>query len=281
MANARISSASADDVRRIQARRNVDDLTMRLSLAAAEGGTAFVSCDEGEPVALALAQETADERYVGELFVEPSFRGQGLGAALLDAAFAEAGDVARAMAYDTADVAAAALGMRRGIGPKVALLRLAGSMPREEVLMAMAAGDYRFEVGEIAPARHAFALTALDREMRGTVRDHEELAETATGQAFFLRGEMVAYAYCRSDGRVGPMAVSSAAYLVQIFGFVLATLQRTYGASWCTLLVPSANVRVARAALRAGLRIEESWTFASDTGNADFSRYVAFHRYRP
>jgi hypothetical protein len=181
---------------------------------------------------------------------------------------------------DPADPAALALALRFRMAPRQTILRFAGAIPREEELAKMAAGEYRFEVARIDVAVHAAAIDELDRQARGTARslDHAEFATTATGHAFFLSGECVGYTYVWPDGRVGPLACASEVYLVQILAYALVTLARTHLASWCTLLVPGSNRRVARACLRAGLRIEETLLFASDAIVADMSTYVGYHR---
>jgi GNAT superfamily N-acetyltransferase len=275
----RLDRGSGDDVRAIQRRRNVDDVTMRLSLEAAERETAWVAREAAEVIGVAIAHDSDDERYLGDLFVEPSYRGQGAGAALLAAAF-EGHDVARAMLLDPRDSAAFALALRFGMAPRESILRFAGGVPKEEELAKMAAGDYRFAVETIDPATHRFALDELDRHARATSRpsDHEHFALAAFGHAFFLSGECVGYAYVWPDGRVGPLACASEAYLVQIFAYALVTLRRTYAASWCTVLVPGACRRIARAALRARLKIEEQYALASDSFVADLSTYAGYHR---
>ncbi len=272
--------ATADDVRGIGRRRNLDDLSIRLELESAERGTAWAVRDAGETVGLAVAHDSKDERYIGDLFVEPSFRGQGLGRRLLDAASGATEDCVRAMLVDPRDAASVALALRFGMATREAVLRFAGSIPKEEDLAKMAVGDYRFEVGAIDAIGHGMVLNELDRRTRGTIRpeDHLQFAQTATGQAFFLRGECVAYAYVWPDGRIGPIASVSEAYLVQLFAYALVTLHGNYGASWCTLLVPGSNRRVARAALRAGLRIQESYFFAADSFIGDMSTYVGYHQ---
>jgi hypothetical protein len=143
----------------------------------------------------------------------------------------------------------------------------------------MAAGDYRFEIETIDPARHGFSLDAIDRESRGAARplEHARFVESAHGSAIFRNDEFVAYAYVWPDGRIGPVAAVSAVYLVQVLALSLVTLQRRYGASWCSAFVPATNVRFARASLRAGLRIEGANLFASDASEADLSRYAGFH----
>jgi GNAT superfamily N-acetyltransferase len=268
------------DVRTIQRRRSLDEAGLRLSLAMAERGTAWLARDAGEPIGIAIAADSDDERYIGDLYVEPSFRGQGIGDALLAAAFRDVDDFARAMLVDGGDLAATVLALQFGMVPRAPLLRVAGAIPREEELAKMAAGDYRFEVAPIDALAHGVGLNELDRHARGVTRpqEHTLFAQTAAGHAFFLRGEMVGYAYVWRDGRVGPLACASEAYLVQIFAYALVTLARQYAASWCTLLVPGTNRRIARAALRSGLRIEAIDVFSSDSIVADLSTYVAYHR---
>jgi GNAT superfamily N-acetyltransferase len=273
-----VELAGADDVRSIQHRRGCDDTAVRLALQFAEHGTVWVARDNGEAVGIAVAHDSEEERYVGDLFVEASFRGQGVGGDLLAAAFGEGGDQARAMLVNPADPASLALTLRHGMTPREPILRLAGAIPKEEELAKMAAGDHRFEVEVIDPVTHGFGLSALDRQTRGTARDsdHAHFARNAAGHAFFLRGEFVAYAYVWPDGRIGPLACASQGYLVQIFAYALLDLARQYGATWCTVLVPGSNRRIARAALRGGLQIQETLLVGGDAFVGDLSTYVGY-----
>ncbi|MBV8332521.1 MAG: GNAT family N-acetyltransferase [Candidatus Eremiobacteraeota bacterium] len=279
MSDVRIERASVDDVRALAARRRVDDFTMRLSLASADGGSAWIARDDGDAIGVALCDSTEEERYAGDVYVSPSFRGQRIGTRLVEAAFEDSGEATRAVVVDLADSSGIALALQFGLLHHEIVLRLAGSIPKEEELAAMAAGDYRFEVGPIDPLGHSFALNALDRETRGAARpeSHRIWSVAATGQAFFNQGEFVGYAYVWPDGRIGPCAVASGAYARQIFAFSLLTLQRAHGASWCTFLAPASNLRVMRPALRAGLRIEESFAIARDA-RSELDRYVGFHK---
>ncbi|WP_300609336.1 GNAT family N-acetyltransferase [Trebonia sp.] len=279
MGEFRVEPGSSGDVRAIQRRRRVDDVALRLSLESAERANAWVVRDAGEIVGIAVAHDSEEERYVGDLFVEPSYRAHGLGASLLEAAFA-GGELFRTMLVDPADARALALALRFRTTPRELVLRFAGALPKEEELARMAAGDYRFEVALIDASAHGFALQELDRRARGLARpaDHAAFARSATGQAFFLNGECVAYAYVWPDGRLGPLACASEAYLVQIFAYALVTLQRSFRASWCTMLIPGSNRRIARSALRAGLTIEETSVLATDSRSADLSTYVGYHR---
>ncbi len=275
-----IARATEDDVRAIARRREFGETAFRLALVLQERGTVWAARDDAQTVGVAMAHDSEEERYIGDLFVEPSYRGQGVGRRLLDAAFADADDVSHAMLVSASDAASLALAMRFGCVPTDVLVSLSGAIPREEELAKMAAGDYRFEVDAIDPAVHEFALNALDREARGTTRslDHQYFSRHAFGQVFALDGEPIAYAYVWPDGRIGPMACASQAYLVQIFGYVLVTLRRHHAASWCSLLVPGANLRIARAALRAGLRIAQLFSFAGNTARTETANYLAFHQ---
>ena len=272
-------SGLLDGVAKIQRRRNIDEAGLWLSLRFSELGTVWVARDEGEVIGIVVAHDSEEERYVGDLFVEPSYRDQGIGARLLGAALGNADGVARSMPLDPRDTASLALALRFGMATRDSVVRFAGAIPREEELAKMAAGEYRFAVDAIDPVTHAFALNELDRQTRGTVRqaDHAYFAQNGSGQVFFLSGECVGYAYVWPDGRIGPVACASEPYLVQIFAYALVTLQRTYSASWCTTLVPGSNRRIARASLRAGLRIHESYLIAADSLMLDLSTYVGYH----
>jgi GNAT superfamily N-acetyltransferase len=276
-----IGAAKEADVRAMAARRWPDESSRNLYINLADGAPrgAFVARDEGTPIAIAFAHELEDEWFASELFVEPSFRGAGLGWKLLRAATSESGDISLAGVIDASDTGSLAFFLRRGMGLHVPLLRVAGEIPKEEELLPMAAGDYRFVTMPIDPQAHATLLAALDREARGTARttDHASFAQVATGTLLLLNDECVGYVYVWPDGRIGPMVAASGAYLTQFFGFALVALRRTYGASWCQALVPGSNVRVMRAAVRIGLQLDQVRIFASDLPQIDLSRYVGFH----
>jgi GNAT superfamily N-acetyltransferase len=275
-----IGGAGADDVRAVATRVGADERAFQLASACAGKGLAWAARDDGAAIGLALVQIARDERFIGGLYVEPSFRNTGIGSGLLDAALEDGGSGAtRSIMLQAGDAPAIALALRRRIAVRTPVLRLAGAIPREDTLVSMAAGDYRFEIEALDPQRHAFSLDALDREARGVARpaEHVAFAEAAHGSAIFRNDEFVAYAYVWPDGRIGPLAAASAVYLVQVLALSMVTLQRQYGAAWCSAFVPATNVRLARAALRAGLRIEGGNLFASDSSDADLSRYAGFH----
>jgi GNAT superfamily N-acetyltransferase len=279
MSEVTIALARDDDVRLVGRLRQIDETGLRLALELSEQESAWVARDGPKAIGWALARISDDERFVGDVFVSASYRGQRIGSRLLDAALAESGDAARRVSIDGGDAVGLALALSRGLNPFATVVRIAGAIPRENALLSMAAGDYRFEVDSVDPVRHAYALDALDRETRATTRssDHQRFAREGAGLAFYKDGEFVGYAYLWPDGRIGPAAASAPTYLSQMFAYALVMMQRTFGASWCSALVPGENVRVARSALRAGLRIDQTFAIAGDAGMGDLTRYVAFH----
>lgn len=240
----------------------------------------WIAKDEQVAVGIAIAHEMEDEWFLSELFVEPSFRKSGIGHELLVQAAKGAGPVTRSGMLDPVELGGLAFFAQRGIAIQTPVLQISGQIPREEELARMAAGDYRFTTAMLDPTDHQTAIDALDREIRGCARprDHAYFAQHAHGVAFYLNNEFVGYTYVWPNGRVGPMCAFSAGYLVQFFGFALAALANVHKASWCTLLLPGINVRIARACMRAGLQIEGVLLFASDGGMSDLSRYIGFDK---
>ena len=276
-----IAAAKEAEVRAMAARRWPDEGAQRLYVTLAEKAPrgVWVARDEGTPVGIAFAHELESEWFVSELFVEPSFRGAHLGWRLMRSATDGSGDASLGGVIDASEMGTLAFFLRRGMGLHVPLLSIAGAIPKEDDVLPMAAGDYRFETLAVDPIRHSALLAGLDREVRGSARpaDHELFARTGSGTLFLINDDCVGYVYVWPDGRIGPLVSASAAYLQQLFGFALVALRRTYGASWCKAVVPGSNVRVLRPAVRIGLEIESIHTFASDLAHLDFTRYIGFH----
>ncbi len=281
-AEALIVAASAEDVEYFARRRYRDEQGRKLyvDLARVAPNGAFVAKDEGTPIGIAVPHALDDEWFLSEIFVEPSFQKNGIGWQLLTEAAKEAGDVTRSGLLEPNELGGIAFFLRRGVALQTPVAEICGTIPHENELARMAAGEYRFHTEPLDPVAHRGALGQLDREVRGSARplDHLYFSEHARGFIFARDEEITGYAYVWPSGRVGPMAAASQAYSVQFFAFALAALRQTFGASWCTMLVPGTNIRVTRAAMRAGLTIEAVRLFASDGGVLDLSRYVGFHQ---
>lgn len=276
MSRIEIRRADADETAAYGRRRFPD----AASRALYGGDRVYVACDEGTPIGICIARDTRDERVVTELFVEPSFGASGIGADLLAATLEDADDRTRSALLPSREPALAVLFAEHGIAEIAPVRRVAGPIPKDDDLLALAAGDYRFGTQPIDPDRHAAALAQLDRETRGGERDaHHRLLACldGAGLAFSLGEELAGYAYLHPAGFIGPFAAASPAYVPQLLAFAMATLRREYGTTWCSTLIPGANVRAMRAALRAGLRMEESYAFASDGRLLDPSRYLGMH----
>jgi GNAT superfamily N-acetyltransferase len=277
-----IVAATADDVGYFARRRWQDEHGRKLyvDLAHVAPNGAFVAKDEGTPIGIAIPHALEDEWFLSDIYVEPSFQKRGIGWQLLTEAAKEAGDVTRSGLLEPTEYGGIAFFLRRGVALQTPVAEVSGAIPHENELARMAAGEYRFRTEPLDPVAHRGALAQLDREVRGTARplDHLYFSEHGRGFIFAREEEITGYVYVWPSGRIGPMVVASSAYAVQFLAFSLAGLRQTFGASWCTMLVPGTNVRIMRAAMKAGLTIEGMRLFASDGVMLDLSRYVAFHQ---
>ncbi|HET9392883.1 MAG TPA: GNAT family N-acetyltransferase [Candidatus Rubrimentiphilum sp.] len=276
-----IGPATPEEVAHFARRRtrNEHDYQLYTDLAHVAPNGVFVARDEGAPIGIAIPHAMEDEWFLSELFVEPSFRSRGIGLELLIAAAGEANDLARSGIVDPAQLDALAFYARRGVPLHTLLVEIAGAIPHASELERMAAGEYRFGADPIDPMAHAAALSQLDREVRGTARpqDHLYFSDNAKGFVFTLGVELAGYAYVWPSGRIGPMASTSPAYLVQMLAYALAALRASYSAEWCTLLVPGVNTRILRTTMRARLRIVNNVSFATDGTSLDLARYVGLN----
>ncbi len=273
-----IVAATDDDVSAVAGRRVRDAGAVREYRALAERASAgvWVARDASTPIAIAFAHRSDDELFIDELFVEPSFRGGGLGRALYARIAGAEEDADRSAVVDASDPAALGFALRCGLAAATPLMRFAGAIPREEQLARLAAGAYRFSTEPLDVGLHALALDALDRAVRGTARrdEHAAMRRVASAHVLRLDDEVAGYAYVWPDGRIGPLAAWSPSYLPPFLAFAMADLVRTYGASWCSALIPGPNVRAARAAIACGLRIAVSRTLVRSAASGDPARYV-------
>jgi len=273
-----IGVATGDEVARFARKRTANEHELRLytDLAHVAPNGAIVARDEGMAIGIAIAHAMEDEWFLSELFVEPSFRGRGLGLEMLKAAAEDAGDVSRGGILDPAELGALGFYARVAVPLQSPLLEISGEIPRAAELERMAAGEHQFGAAPLDPMAHGSALNQLDREVRGTARpaDHLYFVENAKGFVFSRGAELAGYVYVWPSGRIGPMASVSHNYSVQMLAYALAALRASYSAEWCTLFVPGLNTRILRATMRARLRIGSTRLFANDNNISDLTRYI-------
>ena len=189
---------------------------------------AWVARDADTPIAIAFAHELRNRMVRLDLYVEPSFRGAGLGWKLLRQATSDSGERIAGRPRSTPTTSASLaffLATRHGI----CTCRCCAFRARfrvKKICCRWPPADYRFQTAPIDPHAHAYALDGLDREVRGTAR-----AATTTSASrscatrhgvLSLNDECVGYAYVWPDGRIGPMVAASARYTWCFFGFALA-----------------------------------------------------------
>ncbi len=273
-----IGLSTADEVAYFARRRtaNEHDARLYVDLAHVAPNGVFVARDEGTAIGIAMPHALEDEWFLSDLYVEPSFRGNGLGLDLLKAAAENAGPVTRSGVLDPAQLEGQAFYSRVAVPLQMPLIEIEGEVPRASELEKMAAGEHRFGAIPIDPMAHASALDQLDREVRGSARaaDHLYFADNAKGFVFTREAEIAGYAYIWPSGRIGPMATVSHNYSVHMLAYALAALRASYSAEWCTLLVPGVNTKILRASMKARLRITGTKLFASDNNISDLTRYI-------
>src|SRR5438552_12690751 len=97
-----IGPATAEEVAHFARRRtqNEHDYRLYTGLAHVAPSGVFVARDEGAPIGIAIPHAMEDEWFLSELFVEPSFRGRGIGLELLIAAAGEPAEATRSGVLD-------------------------------------------------------------------------------------------------------------------------------------------------------------------------------------
>lgn len=273
-----IAPATDAEVIDFARRRTADAATARLYVERAMASNPIVMRDDGIAIGIAFAHDDETTRFLSEIYVEPSYRRDGIGGALYRALMADDVDRDRCGVFDASDLNAAAFTARIGLSMRSPVYRASGSLPDAESLAWLAAGEYRFATEAIDLRRHAYALHALDRESLGTSRPaiHAYLQNRATGFAFFLNEECVGYVYVSSDGVIGPMACASRAYALQMLAFAMITLESMFRASWATMLVPATNIRMLRQLIRFKFTLTGPWAYCADAAPPELGRYTGY-----
>lgn len=228
---------------------------------------ALVTVEDGRVVAFGAVADAGAAHHLADLFVAPDRLGRGIGGALLEALFEDAG---RRTTFASDDPRALPLYVRAGMTPLWPVLYLRG------------AGDAVPEAWPGVGTRDADAgtLSALEATWTGRGRpvDHAYWAASPEGDTFVVAdgGEVVAFAYARVRQ---PAPVRTVARLVvrpdaEPVRPILAAVRRAARGGLVHVGLPGPNP-VLPILLRAGFRIDERDTFmASDAGLVDPARLV-------
>ena len=228
---------------------------------------ALVTTEGERVIAFGAVADAGVARHLADLFVTPDRLGDGIGRALLEALF---GDAGRRTTFASDDPRALPLYVRSGMVPLWPLLDLRG------------VGDTVPEPWPGIETREADAemLSALEAAWTGYGRpvDHAYWAAAPEGDAFAIAdgGEVVAFAYARVRQ---PAPVRTIVRLVvrpdaEPVGPILAAIRRAARGGLVDVGVPGPSP-VLPILLRAGFRIDERDTFmASDAGLVDPARLV-------
>ncbi len=159
-----VRACDPDDAARYERRHGRGDLDVALAMECAREECAWAAFDRDEPVAIALAHRSEDELLVGRVHVDRGFRGGGIGRRLLLAALGAGKGEPRLVSAAADDAAALVLLTRAGLRVKSTVVELRGALPREDALLRMAAGEYRFDVDRLDLREHGRFVDSLDRE---------------------------------------------------------------------------------------------------------------------
>lgn len=242
----------------------------------ARTGRVLVAVAESRIVGYAGAITRGEVTHLTDLFVRPAVQSGSIGQALLTAILPTEGV---RCTCSTADLRALSLYIRAGMRPWWPQFALYG-----EGLAAAALAEEAIAV-EVAPADH-LALTDWEREIGGRPRAEDFAYWAAHGAValwFRRAGTILGYAIVRVQGgtirhpdaaTIGPLGVrraeDAAACTLAALGWA-----RAQAAVLC-LMVPGPHPALA-ALLRAGFRIEDTYSFATsgDEPFHDPRRYIS------
>ena len=197
--------------------------------------------------------------FLAHLFIAPDCQGKGVGRHLLDNALEYGSQTVIAnrslitFAYNPASIS---LYMRYGMYPREPLYAMrgasaslrAGRTPTEAPAYERAgAGRDTLEV-----------LSRVDEQVLGFARErHHRYFLSATGVSCYLfrnRSAVDGYAYVWTNGRVGPLAVTSPSRFALVMNAALG-LAAAENPDSVSITVPGSNEQAVAIALRSGMRI--------------------------
>lgn len=227
-------------------------------------GDVVVSVEQGAVAAFGAAIVREGVWYLSQLFADPAGQGRGAGSAILDRLLADAQGMRARCVISSDDRRAFGLYVSRGMLPgwiQIEMLRRTTPSPAPDGLP---------EGVEPLRAEDQPLVDELERAQRGfaRTRDHAWLRAHTAGHAIRGReGDLLAFFYVRSDGRVGPLGAMDDRTLVRAVDAADALAGPE--ASWW---VPSSAPMVLRRLLKLGYRPGSLTTFCTDAPLGPFDR---------
>jgi GNAT superfamily N-acetyltransferase len=240
-------------------------------LATDPDGALVAVAEDARILGRAAAATREDALLLARLEVDPSFRGKGVGRALLEGVRAY-GAARRARALEAlapSGPEGVAFLLRAGLSLRSLVLSFGGAPPGN------AAG-----AGALEPVGFGAALSGwvadLDRETRGFARVPEWERAVAQGEVLALRrrGRPEAVGALRRSGTrawIGPAAGRSPEAAAQLL-VALAARAGASGASRLVVRLPAEAAALLEAARRLGLAAEEAIPFLTLRRRGDFRR---------
>lgn len=197
--------------------------------------------------------------FLAHLFISPGCQGKGVGRRLLDKALEHGGQAAIAnrslitFAYNPTSIS---LYMRSGMYPREPLYAMRGA--RSSLL----AGRTRTEAPAYERARAGQdtleVLSRVDEQVLGFARElHHRYFLSVPGASCYLfrnKSAVDGYAYVWTNGRVGPLAVTSPSRFAPVMNAALG-LAAAESLDSVSITVPGCNEQGVAIALSAGMRI--------------------------
>ncbi|HVH14328.1 MAG TPA: GNAT family N-acetyltransferase [Candidatus Angelobacter sp.] len=233
---------------------------------------------QGKVAGMTLSWARGPLWYLAHLFVSPAYQGLDIGRNLMEKAMKHHGNTSitnRALVTFAYNPVSISLYARNGMYPREPLYYM--ECPSSQVKKE---ADNKLTHERITDFQKARSIiTSIDKVTTGYPREknHKFIFSLQTVQFhLFSQGrEPVGYAYVWQNGRIGPLAATSASTfqdtLVSAFN-----IARGNGAASVGMLAAGSNDKLMEVALEQKMRILDNWLLMSAKPFANFSNYVIY-----
>lgn len=240
-------------------------------------GGFWVAEDEGEIVGSAFSWVCGELWFLAELFIAPRMQGSGVGRELLRLTLDHAdraGAKIRALITFTFNTVSQGLYMRHGMFPRLPVYMF--SLERKTLANIGSAPPLKFRQAEASESDVA-ALVALDTDALGVSRErhHKYLLNDQAMKGFLLYDgdACVGYAYVALTGHVGPLAVTSRAFMAPALRGALK-IAADFEPAQISAFLPGTCEATLRVAAEHRMRIALPMVLVSDRAFGDWDRYL-------